>query len=60
MKDRIRLTTWDIALLAGILLYITVQMPERYSLIVGLTTVLILTNCIKNHIAAYKFSGKIY
>ncbi len=60
MKDRTRLITWDIALLAGILLYITVQMPERYSLIVGLSTVLILTNCIKKHIAVYKFSGKIY
>ncbi|MCO5936985.1 hypothetical protein NAF17_15685 [Mucilaginibacter sp. RB4R14] len=60
MKDRTRLITWDITLLAGILLYILVQMPERYSLIIGLSTVMILTNCIKNHIVAYKFSNKIY
>jgi hypothetical protein len=60
MKDRARLISWDIALLTGILLYINIQMPERYSLIVGISTVLILTNCIKNHITAYKLSGKIY
>jgi hypothetical protein len=60
MKDRANLISWDIALLAGILLYLTVQMPEHYSLIVGIATVSILTNCIKNHITAYKLSGKIY
>ncbi|RYU89486.1 hypothetical protein EWM62_14290 [Mucilaginibacter terrigena] len=60
MKDRTRLITWDIALLTGILIYINIHMPERYSLIVGLSTVMVLTNCINNHIAAYKFSGKIY
>jgi hypothetical protein len=60
MKDKARLISWDIALVTGILLFIFLQLPGRYNLIVGITTVLILSNCIKNHIAAYKLSGKIY
>ena len=60
MKDRSRLILWDIALLIGIALYILINTSAQYNLIIGFVTVLIFSNCIKNHIAAYKLSGKIY
>ena len=60
MKDRSRLILWDVALLIGIALYIFINTSAQYNLIIGLVTVLIFSNCIKNHIDAYKLSGKIY
>lgn len=60
MKDRSRLILWDVALLVGIALYIFINTSAQNNLIIGFMTVLILANCIKNHIAVYKLSGKIY
>jgi uncharacterized membrane protein len=60
MNERSRLISWDAALIAGIGLFFLLQVPERYNLIIGIATVSILSNCIRNHIAAYKLSGKIY
>lgn len=60
MNERSRLIRWDAALVAGIVLFFLLQAPERYNLIIGITTVLILSNCKRNHITAYKLSGKIY
>jgi len=60
MNERSRLISWDAALITGIALLFLRQVPEHYRLIIGFTTALILSNCIKNHIAAYKLNGKIY
>jgi hypothetical protein len=60
MKDRSRLILWDMALLIGIALYLFINTSAQNNLIIGLVTVLIFSNCIKNHIDAYKLSGKIY
>lgn len=64
MKDRSRLILWDMALFIGIALYLFMNTSAQNNLIIGLTTVLIFSNffsnCIKNHIDAYKLSGKIY
>jgi uncharacterized membrane protein len=60
MNERSRLISWDAALIAGMVLFFLLQVPEHYHLIIGITTVSILSNCIRNHITAYKLSGKIY
>lgn len=60
MRNRVKLILWDVALLIGIVLFIIVNDTQHYDLIIGFSTVLILTNCITNHIAAYKLNGKLY
>jgi hypothetical protein len=60
MKERKRLISWDVALITGVVLFLFLQVPQQYNLIIGIITVMILSNCIKNHIAAYKLNGKIY
>lgn len=60
MMKKSGLIGWDIASLTGVFIYNNVQMPDSYSLIVGISTVTMLTNCVKNHMNAYKLSGKIY
>ncbi|MBD1393801.1 hypothetical protein [Mucilaginibacter glaciei] len=60
MNERNRLVGWDAALIAGVILFLFLQLPEHYNLIIGLVTVNIFANCIRNHIAAYKLNGKIY
>jgi hypothetical protein len=60
MKDRSRLILWDVALLIAIALFFFWNVSEQYNLIIGIITVMILSFSIKNHIAAYKLSGKIY
>jgi hypothetical protein len=60
MKERTRIVLWDTALAIGILLFFFWDIQPHYTFIVGFSTILILTNAIRNHIAAYKLSGKIY
>jgi hypothetical protein len=60
MKDRARLIVWDSAFLVGIGLFFFWNIPPHYNLIVGFLTTLIMSNCVANHIAAYKLNGKIY
>ncbi len=60
MSERSRLISWDAALIAGIVMFLFLQVPGNYNLIIGLITVMILSNCVRNHIAAYKLNGKIY
>ncbi|MEO6633895.1 MAG: hypothetical protein ABIN13_19280 [Mucilaginibacter sp.] len=60
MKDRSRLILWDVALLIGVAMFIFINTSSQNNLVIGLVTVLILSNCVKNHIAAYKLNGKIY
>jgi hypothetical protein len=60
MSRRSRLMSWDAALLTGVLLFVFLQVPVQYNLTIGLVTVLILSNCLRNHITAYKLNGKIY
>ncbi|WP_374948362.1 hypothetical protein [Mucilaginibacter sp.] len=60
MNESNRLISWDAALVTGVILFLFLQVPEHYNLIIGLVTVMILSNCVKNHIAAYKLTGKIY
>jgi hypothetical protein len=60
MNERSRLISWDAALIVGIVLLFLLQVSEHYRLIIGFTTALIFSNCIRNHITAYKLNGKIY
>jgi len=60
MKNRTRLILWDSCLLVGILLLLVLNFKPHYDLILGFSTALILSNCVANHIAAYKLTGKIY
>jgi hypothetical protein len=60
MEARARLILWDIALAIGVLLFFFWNIQPRSNFIVGFSTILILTNCIRNHISVYKLSGKIY
>jgi len=60
MKNKGKLIIWDACLVIGILLFIFWNIQPHYNLIVGFSTVLILSNCVANHIAAYKLTGKIY
>ena len=60
MKDRGRLIAWDAALLIGIAIILFVNVTEHYYIMIGFLTALILSNCVRNHIAAYKLNGKIY
>ena len=60
MKDRNRLLIWDTALLVGIVLFLFWNIPAHHNLIVGFTTVNIFANCVRNHLTAYKLTGKIY
>ena len=58
--ERTRLILWDTTLIIGFLLLAFKFIPEHYVLVVGFTTAMILSNCVRNHIAAYKLNGKIY
>jgi len=60
MKDIDRLIAWDAAFLIGIVLFFILNDPQHQKPIVGFSTVLIFSNCIKNHIAVYRSTGKIY
>jgi len=60
MKNRTRLILWDACLLIGTLSLLFVDIKPHYNLILGFSTALILSNCVANHIAAYKLTGKIY
>jgi hypothetical protein len=60
MKDTARLIAWDTALVIGVILFLFWNIPVHHNLIVGLTTVNVFINCVRNHIAAYKLTGKIY
>jgi hypothetical protein len=60
MSERSRLISWDTALLTGIVMYVLLRVPELCNLIIGLITVMILSNCVRNHITVYKLNGKIY
>jgi len=58
--ERTRLILWDTTLIIGIVLLAFKFIPEHYMVIVGFLTAIILSNCVRNHIAAYKLNGKIY
>ena len=60
MKSKTELILWDAALVIGLLLFIFWNVSEKYNLIVGILTVMILSFSTKKHIAAHKLSGKIY
>jgi hypothetical protein len=60
MKSRTELILWDVALVAGVLLFFFWNISEHYNLIVGIITVMILSFTIQKHIAAYKLNGRIY
>jgi hypothetical protein len=60
MNNRATLIMWDIALITGVILYLFWNVQPHNNLIVGLITVLILSNCVAKHIAVYKLTGKIY
>jgi len=60
MNNRSKLIIWDIALTIGILLFLFWDIRESSKLIVGFMSALILSTCVRNHIAAYKLTGKIY
>jgi len=59
-SERTKLILWDTTLIIGVVLLAFKFIPEHYMLIVGFTTAMILSNCVRNHIAAYKLNGKIY
>jgi len=60
MKDRSRLIAWDVALVIGYVLAFALHVPDTYRIIIGFASAIILSNCVRNHIAAYKLTGKIY
>ncbi|BAU56222.1 hypothetical protein MgSA37_04419 [Mucilaginibacter gotjawali] len=60
MNNRTKLILWDSALISGIMLFLFWNIQPHSNLIIGLITVLILSNCAAKHIAAYKLTGKIY
>ena len=60
MKNRTILIMWDSALLIGIALFLFWDIQQHGKLILGFMTVLIMSTCLRNHIAAYKLTGKIY
>ncbi|MGZ3753847.1 MAG: hypothetical protein ACXVAY_05445 [Mucilaginibacter sp.] len=60
MNERSRLIAWDATLTIGILMFLFWNIPAHQNLIVGLVTVLILSNSVRNHINFYKLTGKIY
>ncbi len=60
MNNRIKLIVWDSALISGIMLFLFWNIQPHNNLIIGLITVLILSNCAAQHIAGYKLTGKIY
>ncbi len=52
--------SWDVALFVGIVLLLALNGAGNLFLIAGFCTVLIFSNCLRNHIAVYKLTGKIY
>ena len=60
MKDTTKLIIWDSSLLLGVILFLFWNIQPHNNLIIGLITVLILSNCVAKHIAVYKLTGKIY
>ncbi|MES2278280.1 MAG: hypothetical protein V4592_19775 [Bacteroidota bacterium] len=60
LNTRTTLILWDIALIAGIVLLVFKLIPENYLVMTGFLTAIILSNTVRNHIAAYKITGKIY
>jgi len=60
MKDRSRLIAWDVASLIGYVLAFALHIPDTYRIIIGFVSAIILSICVRNHIAAYKLTGKLY
>ncbi|WP_462266621.1 hypothetical protein [Mucilaginibacter sp.] len=60
MKSKSTLVSWDVAFVVGVLLFFLLNDEHHLSLIAGLMTVQIFINCITNHIAVFKLTGKIY
>jgi len=60
MEGRGRLIAWDVALVIGYVLAFALHIPDTYRIIIGFASGLILVTSIRNHIAAYKLTGKIY
>lgn len=60
MTGRSKTILWDIAFVVGVLLCLFLPSESHLYLITGLVTVMIFTNCITNHIAVYKLTGKLY
>jgi len=60
MKDRSRLIAWDAALVTGYVLAFALHIPDTCRIVIGFVSAIILSNCVRNHIAAYKLNGKIY
>jgi hypothetical protein len=60
MKSHSSVIIWDVFFLLGLILLFSITDVHHLKLIIGFATIQIFTNCIKNHIAAYKLTGKIY
>jgi hypothetical protein len=55
-----KVIAWDIALLVGIVLFLSTRNLGTYNLIIGLAAVNVLGYCVKYHIDYFKTTGKIY
>ena len=60
ISTRSNLIMWDILLVVGYALAFTLHVPDTYRIGIGFISAIIFSTCIRNHVAAYKLSGKIY
>jgi hypothetical protein len=60
MSSNLKIWLRDAAFVAGIVLFFVLKTSSTYNLIIGLVTVQVFINCVKNHIAVYKLTGKAY
>lgn len=57
---KIKVIVWDIALLIGVMLFLSTKDWNHYNLIIGFETVLIFICALKFHIDYFKTTGKIF
>ncbi|MFD1256264.1 hypothetical protein ACFQ3S_05605 [Mucilaginibacter terrae] len=60
MNLNYKIWLWDAAFIVGVVLFSVLKTSSTYNLIIGLITVQVFINCVKNHIAVYKLTGKAY
>jgi hypothetical protein len=60
VTSRGNLIIWDVMLVAGYALAFGLHIPDSYRIGIGFISAIILSTSVRNHIAAYKLSSKIY
>jgi len=60
MNDNIKIVLWDLALVAGIITLLSINLSLGAGFVAKIFIIQVLIQCVKNHMAYYKLTGKAY